>query len=528
VDAPRYHTQRILYVAGFAGLLAVTFANYALQELGHDEGMYLGASYLAMSYELYTELGYFQAPNLPLLLSTFFAWSDVSHLLMWGRVVTFAHGVITLVLLGAISWHLTRNSNVTFAFVTWLGLNGFLYSAGYSIDNTTFASMYLLAGYYAVLRAHESEWKNPALVAASGFFVALAPGFKLNYLPFSVCFAAAVGLFSARRTLATFLMGALVGFAPLLYMAIARGPAFWFNNVVWHRRLLAVNVEELGVRGMAAGFATDAWFYLTRPTWMMIPVVLVGIAVVLFLGERKRFGSFERALLSWMLASSLVTIGALGAVRFWYLQPTVIVGALLVPSVYPELRPKRQTLVRVALVLAALIGILMQAPSLASSARVFDPSQWTPLRYSATGADVARLSSRRHAQSVATIGNPAIVYGAEGALPLAPSAATGAFIRVSSPIRSRRSPLDTTIATYDGLSSLELDMIIATVDYVSPHVEVAPDDWCRPEKPQGQFDELFDRLCASGFKSRVIGEGPARAVVFYRDGAGSDVGPFVP
>lgn len=501
----------------FAGLLVATFANYALNELGHDEGMFLGASYLTVNHDLYTQVGYFQAPNLPLFLSRFYAWTHVSHFLMWGRVITFIHHALTLALLGAISLHLTRSAGVSTVFVIALGLNGFFYGAGYSIDNTTFASTYLVAGYYVLLRAHARDWRASSLVAASGFLVALASGFKLNYIPFLVCFVAVVGWFSTRRSLAAFLAGALIGSTPMIYLSIARGPAFWFANVGWHRRLLSMNVEEIGLSGVVAGFARDAWFYLVHPNWLAIPVLLVVIAIVLVRREKRPGWSFEWTLPILLTATSLVTIGGLGAVRFWYLQPTVVLGTLLLPSVYPQLRPKRQTVLRAALGAAAVAGILMQTSSLSNGLGVLDTDRWAPLQYSVTGIDVASLLSERRAQSVAAIGNPAIVYGVEGALPLLPSAATGAFVRVSSLMMGPLSRSDETIATFAGLSRSEPEMVIATVDYVLPRTQVAADAWCRPDRPDGSFDELFDHLCDSGYRRAMVGEGPARAVVFYRE-----------
>lgn len=58
-------TRRLVFAVFFGGVL---FASYVVEDLGHDEGMYLGASYLAMDKSLYSEFSYFQAPYLPLLL----------------------------------------------------------------------------------------------------------------------------------------------------------------------------------------------------------------------------------------------------------------------------------------------------------------------------------------------------------------------------------------------------------------------------------------------------------------------------
>lgn len=277
-----------------------------------------------------------------------------------------------------------------------------------------------------------------------------------------------------------------------------------------------MNIEVLGMRDTAASFASDAWFYLTRPIWLPIPTLLGGLVVVLFALEKKSFWSFERTLVSLLLAASFATITVLGAVRFWYLQPVVIVAALLVPSVYSQLRPARQFVARAGLIAAAATGVSLQAPSLVRAVGVFDTGDWAPLRYSAMGKGIAGLRRVHGPDRVDVIGNPAIVYGVEGALALTPSAATGAFVRVSSPILARHSSIGDAIATYDGLYDGNSEMVIATVDYVMPRSPVAPSDWCTPARPESSFDEILDRLCGSGYRRVVMGEGPARAVVFYR------------
>ena len=493
----------------------MSFANYALNELGHDEGMYLGASYLAIEHELYSEIGYFQAPNLPLLLSRFYAWSGVSEeFLLWGRMVTFVHHALTLALLAAIAWHYTRSSTVSFLFTMWIGLNGFLMGAGYSIDNTTYASMYWLAGYYVSLRAHQRGWPS-SLMLTAGFLVALAPGFKLNYFPLFACFVVALAVYAPRRAIGVFLAGSVIGFAPSLYMLADRAAVFWFDNVTWHRALLAMNVEARGAHAMVAEFATDAWLYLTSVTWLATLVVLAPVAIGLFISEGKTFWTFDRTLLALGGGASLVTILGLGAVRFWYLQPVAIVGALLVPSVYSQLGSRRQTALRWMLVVAVAVGARSQTSSLKEAPHLLEMRRWVPVRYAQVGTTIAGLAPRARAESVAVIGNPAIVYGVEGGLPLTRSAATGAFLRISSPMLLR----DDRIETYAGLSDrkleMDMDMIIATVDYLTPHTRVEPGAWCDADLPGGG-GELVARWCDAGYRHVVVGEGPARAVVFYK------------
>ena len=61
-----------LYFGAGAVLCVSIFANYVLHDLGPDEGMYLGASYLAVDQEIYAEFSFFQTPYLPLAISSFF------------------------------------------------------------------------------------------------------------------------------------------------------------------------------------------------------------------------------------------------------------------------------------------------------------------------------------------------------------------------------------------------------------------------------------------------------------------------
>ena len=133
-------TRRLVFAVCFGGVLFATFANYVVEDLGHDEGMYLGASYLAMDKSLYSEFSYFQAPYLPLLLAATFEASGASRLLLTGRRVTFLFHALTILAIAAITWHFTADAWATLVFTMLLAVNGFLFGAGYSIDNTIYAA----------------------------------------------------------------------------------------------------------------------------------------------------------------------------------------------------------------------------------------------------------------------------------------------------------------------------------------------------------------------------------------------------
>ena len=284
-------TRRLVLAVCFGGVLFATFANYVVEDLGHDEGMYLGASYLAMDKSLYSEFSYFQAPYLPLLLAATFEASGASRLLLTGRRVTFLFHALTILAIAAITWHFTANAWATLVLTMLLAVNGFLFGAGYSIDNTIYASACLLLGLWGLLRAREAAWRSRWLPFASGVLVAIAAGFKLTHLATLAACIAAISFGGRKRAIVPFLFGAALGLAPMLVLFFDRIPAFWFDNIMWHGHLRATHLEQYGAIGVAKEFLDDASYYLAAGPWMGVLVAVTAFALLLFFREPATIGS---------------------------------------------------------------------------------------------------------------------------------------------------------------------------------------------------------------------------------------------
>ena len=496
-------------------MLFATFANYAVEDLGHDEGMYLGASYLAMDKNVYSDFSYFQAPYLPLLLSTVFEASGASRLLLTGRRVTFLFHALTVLMIAAITWHFTAHAWATLVFTMLLAVNGFLYGAGYSIDNTTYASACLLLGLWGLLRAHAAGWRSRWLPFASGVLVAIAAGFRLTHLASLGACITAITFDGRKRAMVPFLFGAALGLTPMLVIFFDRAPEFWFDNLAWHSHLRATQLEQYGTFRFAEEFLRDASYYLAAGPWMGVLVVVAAFALLVFFREPGhdwgRFWSFERTLLCLVIAASCAAILTIGTVRHWYLQPLAIAVALLVPSVYSTLGRGPKNAWMTAVILALAYTAALEAPLLANVKKLVQSDSGRPQHYADVGRKLGELARHQGTRRVALVGNPAVVYGVEAKLSLPADAATSAFLCASSTLAAERVSPDRLrsrhVTTQPDLAEAvrrgQIDMLV-----MSETVLAAP-TFCGDEA-------LHRALRESGFRRTALGDGTGAVVVFHR------------
>ncbi len=508
-------TRPLVLAVCIGGTLFATFANYVVEDLGHDEGMYLGASYLAMDKSLYSDFSYFQAPYLPLLLAATFEASGASRLLLTGRRVTFLFHALTILAITAITWHFTANAWATLVFTMLLAVNGFLYGAGYSIDNTIYASACLMLGLLGLLRAHEAAWRSRLLPFASGVLVAIAAGFKLTHLATLAACITSVTLGGRKRAVVPFLFGAALGLAPMLVIFFDRAPEFWFDNLLWHGHLRATHLEQYGAFGFAKEFLDDASYYLAPGPWMGVLVLVTVFSLLLFFREpghdRGRFWSFERTLLCLVIAASCAAILAIGAVRHWYLQSLAIALALLVPSVYPALGKGSRKAWMAAVILAVAYTAALEAPLLANVKRLVDSEPGRPQHFADVGQKLGDLARHLETRHVALIGNPAVIYGVEAKLSLPAEAATSAFLCASSTLAAERVSPDLLrsrhVATQPDLAEAvtqgQIDMLVMSETVLDAGILCGD-------------GALHQALRNSGFLRTALGEGWGAVVVFHR------------
>ena len=498
-----------LYFGAGAVLCVSIFANYVLHDLGPDEGMYLGASYLAVDQEIYAEFSFFQTPYLPLAISSFFDVTGVRYPLLWGRIIAYIHHLMTLFLIALIAFRYTKNIHVAGLLTLVVSLNRVFFDGASTLHNTTFATTYAVLGFFALLIAYQRDWASTWWVGVSGLSVALAVGFKLTYLPVLASFTAVIIVYTlshrtssvVRGLLLPYVVGTAVGLLPLAWIAAMRFDAFAFNNVSWHARLMGVAVEGAGSRSLVlASVVHDMHDFVDSMKGLGLWVLLVPLVVALGAnaGSRRVLLSFDRVLLATLVVSTAALCLLYVHVAYWYLGAIVLFAALVVPSVYAVLDAGSQRVITAALAISAVYMILVQLPIIDNAAGAFDRDQWIPLHYARTAE---QLDARA---SVAAVGNAALVYAVEAELPLASWSPTSAFTHQSSLMdtlsfdEARRYH----VATYRGIEGAvergELDMLIISNVYAEA------------EETRG----VVEALRVAGFEMEIMGEGAGRVVVY--------------
>ena len=530
----RVSWAHLLYTASLALLCLSVFANYVLRDVGPDEGMYLGASYLAIDHEIYAEFSFFQTPYLPLLLSKFFRLTDVSHPFLWARIIAFVHHVAAVVLLVLIAFRYTKDIHVTGLFTLILGLNRVLYDGASSLHNVTFANAYSILGFYLILRAYLGNWTSVGLTAVSGMSIALAVGFKLTYLPILVSFVCVIVVYSVikrstdvvRGLLLPFAAGVAAGLLPLALIAADRFDDFRFNNVLWHSYLMGIAVEGAGGRSeLIRGILQEIHFFVNCMKCVGLLALVVPSVVILVVKSSRARGmalreivSFDRVLLAVIVFGTLVQFFLYVHVAYWYLGPLVLFSALLVPSCYPILDSSSKRAVTSMLAVSTAYMLLVQLPIIDNGVHALDRKQWIPLQYSETAA---RFTGVTPESAVAVLGNPAILYGVEAKLPLVSASATSAFTRLSSlmeplPVnRARRYHIATYGSIQQTVESGEIDMLIVSWVYFSGKDQAQEaDGFCGAG--EDAFGDLVDSLCEAGFETEIVGRGSGKVVVFHK------------
>jgi len=426
--------------------LAALFARIMTYPLQHDEQFYLPAAILFSFDGLYSDLGFSHLPNLPLLLSGVFALVGGQYYVLVGRLVIFLSWLVTIGALVLIGRRHARSDLVAAVLVALLIANPALLDAtGMAVTNNFIATPFALLGLLAFIEAATRPVPSRGLAVFAGFLLAVAVGFKANYVVLLPPVAIAAILVPPHLTIRTrlaqltlpLLLGGIIGGAPTLYF-LARDPSGFIAHVVsFHRGpqigYWQANADPLDPKAIGL----SAKMLMAQRSWLSATnlIVLLALAFYATLGLRgAQFRTWSGMAVRWPVLL-LMGITALAAIVSFLPTPAfpqyfttafpfaLMLIALLHSSLDADGRRLARPFLIAALVMAALIG----TPILLSTApRIVSVARWTGFQVHRDAISMAKLANGGGQRaSMATL-SP--VYALEGRLKVYPALAMGPFV----------------------------------------------------------------------------------------------------
>ena len=225
-------------------LMALLFAFVMGRALDHNEHMYLTAGHLGRDASMYADFAFLQMPYLPALYSYWFAVTDASHLLMWGRLLTFLCAMGSALLVFHHARSISKSGLVALGalFVMFMNKNVqavFDESSNYALSMfmSILAFHCMILGIGRAGTCMRGGWFFTAGIAMAG-----AIGTKLTYAPLVIPFCCVALLYPAAlapgrraaRTLLPFIVGLVLGLFPA-FLYFAESPhSFVYSNVGYH------------------------------------------------------------------------------------------------------------------------------------------------------------------------------------------------------------------------------------------------------------------------------------------------------
>ncbi|MCW4463435.1 glycosyltransferase family 39 protein [Sphingomonas sp. BT-65] len=428
------------WAAGALCLLAL-FARIMTYPLQHDEQFYVSAGVLFGQYPLYSGIGFTHLPNIALLYAGAFALFGDAHYLLIGRLLTFAAWVATFAALLLIARTYVRSALIGGLMIALLVLNPmFLNATGMAATNNFLPVPFMLFGLYLFLRAADRSQPAPALALASGFLLAVAAGFKANYVLLLIPFGVAALLVPPDlplrsrllRVALPLLVGGIVGGLPSIIYALDDPQGFVTHVFSAHRGpqlgywAAHPDPTDPKVIGIAGKLLLAHRLWLSGVPMLML-VLLLSFLTIAFVRR-------ETLILRWphLLVAGLAAIGAI--ISFvptpsfaQYFAPPLPFAIVLIGLLFGALDPPGRNLTRplVAAVLAltAVTGAPLLLPSLAGLA---SPGGWTGIRVARDGAAIATLVRKQPGNGPVATLSP--IHALEGHLPIYPHFALGQFM----------------------------------------------------------------------------------------------------
>lgn len=364
--------------------------SYPLQ---HDEQLHIPAGVMVGKYSLYSDLGYTHLPNLPYLLHFLYGLGGGEHYLLIGRLAAFAWWLAALAALALIAWRATGTA-MAVAFAVLLPVTDMLLlgQSGMLVTNSFTPIPFALFGFHFFERGINAPAPRPALIAAAGLCLALAIGFKANYIFLAPAFALAAFCvprdWAMGKRIKTIVLplaaGALIGGLPSLIL-LARGPDAFFAHTIGyftgphHAYWIQANVPK--------SMSLSDKIQLADTVWFSSSILLAGVAAacLLLLPAYVRQPASDSRRIGWPigLMAALVVLGMV--ISFvptpafpQYYTPPVMFLIVLAVLAYGNLGVAQRSVATPILAAAILLALLGGLPRLGLGlSQSVRPGKWT-------------------------------------------------------------------------------------------------------------------------------------------------------
>lgn len=436
----------LIPIAALICALAV-FARIMNYPMQHDEQFYVPAGILFSFEGLYSGLGFSHFPNLPILLSLVYGVSGTDQYVLTGRLLialAWLGAAIALFMLGRGQG---RGSIVAMTMIALLIFNPALLDAtGMAVTNNFIAVPFALAALVAFLKAVDRPEPSAKLALLSGLLLALAAGFKANYVVIIPPFVIAallvprnigIGRRIVRLVLPLF-VGGVIGGLPVLYFLLSDPSGFIAHAYSFHRgpqlSFWAAygdpsDPKVIGLRDKLL-LAYQIWFAGTSMiTFVLLAYLGVLRAGQLRAGERRDIEGVWPILMVAAVAVGAALAGFVPTPSFpqYYTAPIPFAIAL-VGLLYGGLNDARKAIARPLLICAIGLSVVVGGPMLAAGLPgLLAPAEWTGPRVHRDAVRIARLT-RETSGANGPVATLAPVHALVGGLDIYPHFAMGPFV----------------------------------------------------------------------------------------------------
>mgnify|MGYP003582273124 CR=1 FL=1 len=406
----------------------------------HDEQIHVAAGVLLSQFGLYDDLGYNHLPNLPLLLNAVYTLTGTASFVLVGRFLAVLWWLAAIGALLLIGWRRAGPLPALWGAILLVTNVLFLTQAGMLITNNVAPIPFALLGLHFFLRAHEDGVPRPLLSALAGFFIAVAIGFKVNYIflipPFAVAALAMPRGWTMGqrlgRTVLPMLGGGVIGSMPTLLFLAADTQSFLAHTMRYftgaHRLYwLALDAPKNMSLTDKVLIAESVWF--AGATLLAAAAALAFALLPFFSADERPRAARGPALLALGLAITGAAISFLPSPAFpqYYTPPMVFIVVLAV-LLYARLGGESRRLGGTVLAAAAILAIAGSASRLGPGLMTLViPSKWEGVRIHKQAARIpARAGDGTHAPG--TIATLSPIYALEAGARIYPEFAAGPFL----------------------------------------------------------------------------------------------------
>lgn len=445
-DASGMGRATVLLYTAVAGLvLLALFARIMMEDLRHDEHMFVAAGALLGTYALYGDFSYSHLPNLALFLSGLFELAGSSHYLLIARMSLFATWILFLLGMYLTATQLSGRRFIgLFAVLLLVTDQLFISHVGMVVSNNIYAATLAIYGLFFFLTGLKADQRRALWIALAGLFLSLAAGVKANFIVFVLPIAMAAVLLPAHlafrdrllKVVLPLAVGGLIGALPTFAYLAAHGDVMIFNVFDFHTGPHRAYWSEPAHAATVTGMTLPSRVFYAYQLWTAGSTVLIFLGALGLVTVAALHRGLARALthfadgrtllvLALVLAGIAICFPVLPSFPQYYMPP-IPFAIVLIAALYGRLDTGETKAATPLLATFALAALVLGGPRLlADLPSIMTPERWTPVKVHGVAADIGEaVSETGKSGPLATL---VPIYALEAGLDVYPELGTGPF-----------------------------------------------------------------------------------------------------